>query len=168
MLHENPSRTVKLFWSDRQGSVCPATGCSAPSARTDKISGSIMAPLRGFSMASYSFDTQVNMTSSMSKFWFEIDEGDGSKPVLVDNDGAGIPLTQDDVLFDLARTSFSFEGVGLNLNIVIAVRYSSPPLPLCRSRIFGRRETLTRRPRFLWYLMPQPRRSHNLSQGRRP
>ncbi|KAL0068418.1 hypothetical protein AAF712_004496 [Marasmius tenuissimus] len=62
------------------------------------------------------------MTSSMSRLWFEVDEGDGSKPVLVDNDGAGIPLKQDTVLFDLAWTAFSFEGVGLSYKIVIAVK----------------------------------------------
>ncbi|KAJ8084893.1 hypothetical protein PM082_003670 [Marasmius tenuissimus] len=40
MLHHNPSRTVKLFWSDRQGSVCSTTS----SLRTNELSGSIMAP----------------------------------------------------------------------------------------------------------------------------
>ncbi|KAL0575763.1 hypothetical protein V5O48_006206 [Marasmius crinis-equi] len=122
LLHNNPSRTVKLFWSDRQGSVCPSTGCSVPSTSVSESSGSVLMAPRGLSLTIYEFDTPVNMTSSMSKFWFEVDEGDGSKPVLVNNDGAGLLIKQDAVLFDLARTSFSFEGSGLNYNVVIAAR----------------------------------------------
>ncbi|KAK1235280.1 hypothetical protein PQX77_001502 [Marasmius sp. AFHP31] len=78
--------------------------------------------LNGFSI--YQFDAKINMTSSLSKFWFEVDEGNGSKPVLVDNDGAGLLIKQDTILFDRARSSSS--GLPTSLDLVVAVRTTDP------------------------------------------
>ncbi|KAJ8084997.1 hypothetical protein PM082_003774 [Marasmius tenuissimus] len=121
----SPSRTVTLFWNDRQGSVCPASGCSVSSKGMFTSSSSSLALKRGLNGFSiYQFDAKINMTSSISKFWFEVDEGNGSEPVLVDNDGAGLPIKQDTILFDRARSSTS--GLPTSLDLVVAVRTSDP------------------------------------------
>ncbi|KAL0059902.1 hypothetical protein AAF712_013317 [Marasmius tenuissimus] len=123
----NPSRTATLLWSDRQGSVCPDTGCSAPLVRMTSSAGSLMAVRRGLTgFSTYEFDTKINMTSSASKFWFKIDEGDGTDPILVDNDGPGLPIQQDVLLFDRARTGSVSDQSGSFLNLVLAVRTSDP------------------------------------------
>ncbi|KAF9260590.1 heme peroxidase [Marasmius fiardii PR-910] len=87
VIGSNPQRKVTLLWNDRQGSICPETGCS-----------------------------------SAGSFWFKVDEGDGSEPVLVNNDGVGLLIEQDTVLYDRARTSFVFQGSVSLVNIVVAVR----------------------------------------------
>jgi len=43
----------------------------------------------GMDPVKYWFDTPVNATTSMSKFWFEVDERDGSQVVVHDNGGTG-------------------------------------------------------------------------------
>ncbi|KAK1217999.1 hypothetical protein PQX77_019330 [Marasmius sp. AFHP31] len=121
----NPTRTVALYWTDREGTACPATGCSMPPISAPGLAarGSFMAVRRGLTgFPTYRFDARLNTTNSISKFWFKVDEGDGSEPVLVDNDGAGLPIAQDDILFDTRRSSFFTNSNDLMLNIVIAVR----------------------------------------------
>ncbi|KAL0575766.1 hypothetical protein V5O48_006209 [Marasmius crinis-equi] len=121
------SRCVTLFWNDRQGSVCSTAGCSASPSSTFESVGTFMAVRRGIDgYTTYTFDTKVNVTSSISKFWFKIEEGDGSEAVLVDNDGAGLVINQDTVLFDRARSAFVTEGTTFHLNLVVAVRTSDP------------------------------------------
>ncbi|KAL0575767.1 hypothetical protein V5O48_006210 [Marasmius crinis-equi] len=122
MLHKNPLRTVKLFWSDRQGSACPSPGCSASPSDTFGDSGTPMTNKAGLSLSFYEFDTKINMTSSISKFWFEVDEGDGSAVARVDDDGAGFPIVQDAVLLDRGRISTESDKSGTFLIIVIAAR----------------------------------------------
>ncbi|KAJ8092122.1 hypothetical protein PM082_021654 [Marasmius tenuissimus] len=101
-----PSQTVTLFYSDRQESVpgCPSTGCSsAPKQSITK--DRFMLSKRGINgYTIYDFDVSVNATSSISKFWFRVDRGDGSEPVLVDNDGARLLVEQDTLLYDPSRS----------------------------------------------------------------
>ena len=91
------------------------------------------------------------MTSSVSKFWFEIDEGNGSTPALVDNDGAGLFIKQDTVLFDRVRSSRSRTGSPDAYDLVIVVRRGGLNALGCEktlSAFFGRYKLATRRPRF--------------------
>lgn len=71
----------------------------------------------------YSFLAAVNATTSISKFWFEIDEGNGTPPMVADNGGTGYTIDQDRVLFDHARSShYDSDNLGLKgYRIVAAV-----------------------------------------------
>ncbi|KAK7018704.1 hypothetical protein VNI00_018297 [Paramarasmius palmivorus] len=125
VLSSNPQRKVTLLWGDRQGSVCGTSGCSADAIESRPSSLTYLAKLRGLTSATqYSFRTSVNMTSSISKFWFQIDEGDGSEVVVVDNGGSGYEIDQDLVLLDMDRSKrfFKPEDFSNFMNLVIAVR----------------------------------------------
>ncbi|KAJ8091183.1 hypothetical protein PM082_004159 [Marasmius tenuissimus] len=121
VIGENPNRKVKLLWNDRDGPLtCPTSGCSVTPLTASFNSPSLLAETRyGFPGAtSYFFKTNINMTTSLSKFWFEVDEGDGSTPTVVDKVSTGKVLTisQDTVLHDPARSQFIVD----KNNIVIA------------------------------------------------
>ncbi|KAL0575765.1 hypothetical protein V5O48_006208 [Marasmius crinis-equi] len=120
----NSPTIVTLFYTDRQASACPTTGCSTSPSGTLVSRGSFMSIKRGLSgYTTFEFDAKINASTPISRFWFEVDEGDGSGPVLVDNDGAGLLITQDTILFDRARSSFVTGGLQ---NVVVAVRTDDP------------------------------------------
>lgn len=80
----------------------------------------------------YSFGASINATASISKFWFEVDEGDGTTPTVEDNGGSGYVIDQDKVLFDVSRSS-QYPSVGRNsagYSIVVAVRSVSSGIVL--------------------------------------
>uniref|UniRef100_A0A0W0FXI1 Peroxidase n=1 Tax=Moniliophthora roreri TaxID=221103 RepID=A0A0W0FXI1_MONRR len=88
LLSLNEQRAVTLFWADRQGSVCGTSGCSVQPESSHRAFFTYLARMRGITEGTeYVFNTKVNVTSSISKFWFVIDEGDGSESVVVDNGG---------------------------------------------------------------------------------
>ncbi|KAK7020735.1 hypothetical protein VNI00_013129 [Paramarasmius palmivorus] len=129
VLSSNPQRKVTLLWGDRQGSVCgtwsSGSSCSADAIESRPSSLTYLVKLRGLTSATqYSFRTPVNMTSSISKFWFQIDEGDGSEVVVVDNGGSGYEIEQDLVLLDMDRSKrfFKAEDFSNFMNLVVAVR----------------------------------------------
>ncbi|KAI3615710.1 l-ascorbate oxidase [Moniliophthora roreri] len=105
---DNPSRTVTLFWTDRRApSTCPATGCTSASVSAKRITGSDVNTigasgfdLHGITAWKYQFEASINAASSIDKFWFEIDEHDGSSKVVVNNGGSGYVVEQDQFLFD--------------------------------------------------------------------
>ena len=108
---DNPNRKVKLFWNDSGATgtnVCPSGGCSlsAP-APAHSNPGSFIATRRGITgFPVHRFDADVDIKGSVSKFWFEVDEGNGSTPVIVKPTEAVIK--QDIVVFDPLRSSSSF------------------------------------------------------------
>jgi len=75
----------------------------------------------------YWFDTSVNATTSMSKFWFEVDERDGPQVVVHDNGGTGYVIEQDRVLFDPKRSKLSAAIGTPDITIVVAVRADNTP-----------------------------------------
>ncbi|KIK55701.1 hypothetical protein GYMLUDRAFT_47659 [Collybiopsis luxurians FD-317 M1] len=122
VMNNNPSRTVTLLWADRQGSFCPSSGCSTQSTTVQPVFFSIIGQKQGLSAQRYQFNASINAASSISKFWFEVNENDGSQPVVVDNGGAGFVIEQDSVFVDVGR-SVQVIGTGLNfLDLVVAVR----------------------------------------------
>ncbi|ESK85146.1 l-ascorbate oxidase [Moniliophthora roreri MCA 2997] len=114
LLTQNPKRKITLHWTDRRskGTVCPTTtGCSVPYTHGRSTLTTVLANKLGKgNMVVYGFEAKVNATTSMSKFWFEVDEGNGSKPIIVDNGGKGYRINQDVVLFDRSRSSLAFGG----------------------------------------------------------
>ncbi|EEB91335.1 hypothetical protein MPER_10319 [Moniliophthora perniciosa FA553] len=124
LLSSNAQRRVTLFWADRQGSVCGTLGCSVQPESSRRAGFTYLTRMRGITEGTqYTFSAKVNMTSSISKFWFEIDEGDGSGPIVVDNAGSGYVIDQDTVLLDLGRSKRIFTPDFSNpINFVVAVR----------------------------------------------
>ncbi|KAK1230735.1 hypothetical protein PQX77_006185 [Marasmius sp. AFHP31] len=128
VMGENPDRKITLFWKDKTETtkICPDTGCSISTpARIFPSSGSLIAQRRGITgFPSYVFEAGVNITSSVSKFWFEIDEGDGSPPDRFEPEPDAM-IKQDTVVFDPIRSSMvtSADPLGpARRSIVLAVR----------------------------------------------
>ncbi|KAL0057461.1 hypothetical protein AAF712_015895 [Marasmius tenuissimus] len=129
VIGENKNRKVKLLWNDRDGSsTCPTSGCSTAPKTDIFIPPTALAEARyglpGFTL--YFFETSVNMTTSMSKFWFEVIEGDGMTPVVVDKGSTGkvFAIPQDKVLYDPVRSRFIVDenNIVIAKNLVVAVR----------------------------------------------
>ncbi|KAJ3994927.1 heme peroxidase [Lentinula boryana] len=121
---DNPSRTITLLWADRQGSSCPSTGCTSPSTSSQQVVFSLIGDIQGLTGTRYSFNATINATTSLSKFWFEINENDGSDPVVVDNGGSGFVVEQDTMFIDNSRSenlflSSSFTDIR---KVIVAVR----------------------------------------------
>ncbi|ESK95562.1 l-ascorbate oxidase [Moniliophthora roreri MCA 2997] len=62
--------------------------------------------LYGITAWKYEFEAHINAASSIDKFWFEIDEHDGSPKAMVNNGGSGYKIENDQVLFDPVRSAF--------------------------------------------------------------
>ncbi|KAE9399614.1 hypothetical protein BT96DRAFT_1101961, partial [Gymnopus androsaceus JB14] len=58
----------------------------------------------GVTAERYFFNVTINTTSSISKFWFEINENDSSDSVVVDNGGSGFLIEQDALFVDSIRS----------------------------------------------------------------
>ncbi|ESK93442.1 l-ascorbate oxidase [Moniliophthora roreri MCA 2997] len=123
LLSLNEQRAVTLFWADRQGSVCGTSGCSVQPESSLRAFFTYLARMRGITEGT-EFNTKVNVTSSISKFWFVIGEGDGSESVVVDNGGSGYVIDQDTVLLDLNRSTRTFNLTDFSTcyNFVVAVQ----------------------------------------------
>ncbi|KAJ8091222.1 hypothetical protein PM082_004198 [Marasmius tenuissimus] len=121
---ETPNRKVTLFWNDREGaSVCPTSGCSAAPRENGVFNRAFGLPRERYGVPgfnSYSFNASVDIKGSISKFWFEVDEGDGSPPRL---DDLVKTIPQDKVLYDFDRTKrFSGNPQPITADLVVAVR----------------------------------------------
>ncbi|KAF9058627.1 heme peroxidase [Rhodocollybia butyracea] len=126
VLNPSVNATVTLLWADREGSFCPSTGCSVESFGTQPVTFRLteLGIYLGFTAERYEFNATINVATSISKFWFEINNNDGSDPITVDNGGGGFVIEQDSLFFDNGRTvavslTPSFEEF---FRLVIAVR----------------------------------------------
>ncbi|KAF8152647.1 heme peroxidase [Crassisporium funariophilum] len=128
-LSANPSRTVTLFWKEHHtqgsGSLCPPAGCvvnsTAPSSADVSSLGKSIG-LKGF--VNYRFNTEVPLSTSISRFWFSVDENDGSGPKIVDNGGSEYVIDQDAVLFDPSKTEILHADFPPAVKLVVGVRTS--------------------------------------------
>ncbi|KAG7087907.1 hypothetical protein E1B28_011955 [Marasmius oreades] len=124
---DNPRRQVKLVWVDTHGRCSQWSGCSALASGSTPITGSTFFQ-KGFGKTAiqYNFNIKdIDPSTSIGKFWFEIDERDGSRPTEVKNDdGKGYNIAQDDVLFDVTRSTLftNADGTNFTSQIVIAVK----------------------------------------------
>ncbi|KAF9486235.1 heme peroxidase [Pholiota conissans] len=118
----NPLRNVTMFWESRTGGSCNRRTCSSPFVSQNDTTTELTRRM-GLSPQKYYFDAPINATTSISKFWFEVDEHNGKKPIVIDNGGTGYVIEQDHVLFDPVRSTHAFSGS----NIVVAVKNDSIP-----------------------------------------
>ncbi|PFH51753.1 hypothetical protein AMATHDRAFT_58608 [Amanita thiersii Skay4041] len=99
----NTKRTVTMFFCDRYGSKanCNGGSKSAQPARTVKEDPNL-SPVTfnlGKYFINYNFVVPIDPTTSISKFWFEVDEKDGSKPTVYDNERDDYVVDQDQLIF---------------------------------------------------------------------
>ncbi|KAJ7631306.1 heme peroxidase [Mycena polygramma] len=89
-----PNKTVTMFWKERQGTSCPKAGCSAKSFQLDYTTASTYGLLKGVvvQFEYYRFNATIDLNSSLSHFWFEVDPKNGSAPFIVDNHGANYTI----------------------------------------------------------------------------
>ncbi|KAJ7924129.1 heme peroxidase [Mycena leptocephala] len=106
------NRTVTMFWKERNGKFCPDAGCSAQAFQVDTQSASLLATLKGVTeFKLHRFNAAIDLATSISHFWFEVDNNDGSAPFVVDNHGANYSIDQDVVMYDPRRTSATIAGL---------------------------------------------------------
>ncbi|KAJ3979808.1 heme peroxidase [Lentinula detonsa] len=128
VLGDNPDRTVTMLWADRQGSNCPTTGCTSPSTQTDEAFLTFIGNIQGLTVNRFLFNATINATTSISKFWFEVDEKDGSDPILVNNGGSGFVIEQDSLFIDNGRSEavlVTFPTLEQYKQVVVAIRGDS-------------------------------------------
>ncbi|KAJ7064042.1 L-ascorbate oxidase [Mycena amicta] len=116
-LDQNDNRDVTIHWEDKAGG-CISNACSASWINFREVTTTLSARL-GLFVTKYDFQVGVNATTSVSKFWFVVDEGDGSAPITLDNEGTGYVVEQDTVLY-VPHSSTS-------LTTIVAVRNAVPP-----------------------------------------
>ncbi|KAF7364458.1 Peroxidase [Mycena sanguinolenta] len=131
-LDRNDNRNVTIHWEDKAGG-CASNECSASLINFREVTTTLSARL-GLFVTKYDFQVGVNATTSLSKFWFTVDEGDGSASITLDNDGTGYVIEQDTVLY-VPNSSTS-------LTTVVAVRNAVPPMRVFMD-IYARGPVLT-------------------------
>lgn len=64
------------------------------------------------------FSASINASTSVSKFWFEVDEANGQNLAILDNGGTGYTISQDNILFVPSMSTQTFD----SYNIIVSVR----------------------------------------------
>ncbi|KAJ7650874.1 heme peroxidase [Roridomyces roridus] len=133
-IDDGMNRTVKIFWKERTGSFCPSEGCSVSSFQVNNVEASFLATLKGVqSFNEHSFNAFIDLATSISHFWFEVDNNDGSAPIIVENHGTNFTIDQDVLLFDPRRSGFTIAGNFM----VVGVKTSSPADVAALATVFG-------------------------------
>jgi len=92
-----------MLWCDKYGDNKDCAGKTNTALSVSKTSESPdVSPITknlGYSFLLYNFVVPINSNVSISKFWFKVDEMDGSTPTTYNNGGSGYPVDQDQVLF---------------------------------------------------------------------
>ncbi|KAH8107971.1 heme peroxidase [Cristinia sonorae] len=127
---ENPKRVVKLLWADHNGQSCP-TCSTVLSHNQNQVStftiGNIKSSWYSFMPASAkskapSTAVLLDDTQTISKVWFEVDEGDG-KVVIQDQNGVGFALQDSRLMLDNSTCL----GYPTHVHIGVAVQKGSNP-----------------------------------------
>ncbi|KAJ7747096.1 hypothetical protein B0H14DRAFT_3605461 [Mycena olivaceomarginata] len=69
----------------------------------------------------HSFNPPIDLATFILKFWFEVNNNNGSATFIVDNNGVNSTIEQDVLLFDPRRSNFSTGG----MTMVVGVKDSS-------------------------------------------
>ncbi|KAM5540907.1 hypothetical protein V8D89_005551 [Ganoderma adspersum] len=120
------SRTIKLLWADRDGKTDPAytdvLSTNAQMAAAALYDGTANSLWYNVGLLPNNL-TVIDAASGISKFWFEVDEGNGSVATTEDQGGAGF-AAQDVVI--VANSSCVVESTS-TAHIQIAVRADKTP-----------------------------------------
>ena len=92
-----------MLWCDRYDSAqnCKGVTRSALPANTvdEDPNLSPVTRVQNISFINYNFIVPINSTVSIAKFWFTVDEKNGSTPAVYNNDGSDYVVAQDQLLF---------------------------------------------------------------------
>ncbi|KAF7342836.1 Peroxidase [Mycena sanguinolenta] len=123
IIETGANRTVTMFWKERTGTFCPTEGCSIAPFQVESEVPSLYGQLKGVTaFILHSFNASIDLVTSISHFWFEINDNDGSAPFIVDNNGANYTIDQDVLLYDPRRTIATFASQPV---VVVGVKDSS-------------------------------------------
>ncbi|KDR73635.1 hypothetical protein GALMADRAFT_251405 [Galerina marginata CBS 339.88] len=99
----NANRNVTLFWCDRYGDNQNCAHKTSTALPVNKVADdpgvSPVTQTLGYYFLNYNFVIPINTNTSIAKFWFEVDEHDGSKVTTYNNGGSNYVIDQDQVLF---------------------------------------------------------------------
>ncbi|EKM82462.1 hypothetical protein AGABI1DRAFT_111078 [Agaricus bisporus var. burnettii JB137-S8] len=142
----NTQRTVTMFWCDRYGDSadCQGNTKSAQSVKTtqDDPNNSPITFNMGLFFVHYHFVVPIDSKVSISKFWFEVDEHNGTSAAVYNNGGDDYVVQQDQVILvptlssSVMRSNGSYTQTYTNrvgefftkvYNITVAVREGSNP-----------------------------------------
>ncbi|KAJ3576656.1 hypothetical protein NP233_g302 [Leucocoprinus birnbaumii] len=143
----NTNRTVTMFWCDKYGSAANCAGSTKSSSYVnvvqDDTNNSPMTWRMGIYFVHYQFVVPIQGSESISKFWFEVDEHNGTSITAYNNGGSDYPVVQDQILFVPTLSSSYFQSNGTSapktkvetsgeaftkvLNFTVAVRQGSNP-----------------------------------------
>ncbi|RPD56148.1 heme peroxidase [Lentinus tigrinus ALCF2SS1-7] len=127
---ESTSRSAKIVWADRAGKT-DTSYTDVLSTNADMVASALNGG--NFSVLWYNVGpidknfSVLEETAGISKFWFEIDEGDGSGVRTEDQNGVGFVLQDSVMLADSSCEITSSSGSSSNATIDIAVRADIQP-----------------------------------------
>lgn len=105
-----------MFWCDKYGDSanCKGSTKSAPSANVvqDDPNNSPITQRMGLYMVHYNFVVPIVASASISKFWFEVDEHNGTSPAVYNNDGQDYVVQQDQIIFVPTMSTALFRSNG--------------------------------------------------------
>ena len=94
---------MTILWCDRYGDAKNCKGDTRTSVPANTVNEDPnLSPLtqrQNYSFINYNFVVPVDTSASISKFWFEVDEKNGSPPTVYNNGGDGYVVKQDQILF---------------------------------------------------------------------
>lgn len=122
-LDVNPARNVTLKWQDKNGGKVHS---ASPVHVSEHVSG-LAERLGHPKMVRYWFEPTINPNSSISKFWFSVDEGGRGRrrPDIYDNSGQGYPIDQDRVVYALGHSYQKRDEGAAGWSLAVAVSFTN-------------------------------------------
>ncbi|KAF8193460.1 heme peroxidase [Pholiota molesta] len=134
-------RTISLFWCDRRGRFQGCTGGIAKVASNFTTTGPLnSSPLlvpANIALDSYDIAVPITANQSIGKFWFVLDEHDGSGAQTLDNGGNGYNFPQDGIIsvYELGSSVFlGFDSHLTNFTFVTGIRTD---IEVTKATMFG-------------------------------
>ncbi|KAF8185395.1 heme peroxidase [Pholiota molesta] len=135
-------RTISLFWCDRRGQFQDCAGDSAKVASNFTATGALVSsPLlvpANIALDTYGISVPITANQSIGKFWFVLDDHDGSGPQTLDNGGDGYLFQQDGVISVYELGSSTVIGAGSlqkqNFTFVTGIRTD---IEVTKATMFG-------------------------------
>lgn len=105
-----------MFWCDKYGDSadCKGSTKSAPSVDVvqDDPNNSPITQRMGLYFVHYKFVVPIQAAASISRFWFEVDEHNGTSATVYNNEGDFYVVPQDQVIFVPTMSTALFKSNG--------------------------------------------------------
>ncbi|KIK08790.1 hypothetical protein K443DRAFT_672308 [Laccaria amethystina LaAM-08-1] len=134
----NANRTVTMLWCDKYGSAKACKGATRSSLPVNTVSDNPnISPVTmnlGYYFINYNFVVPIDSAASISNFWFQVDEHNGTAATTYNNGGSSYVLPQDQIFFvpmlshvDNVPNATNTQAYTRIYNIVAAVRNDTTP-----------------------------------------